>query len=281
VYIDSDLREGSLTYGEYLLEGELADEFLISTHICHPSMANDNVSGIVVSALLGKILKDADLKYSYRFIFIPGTIGAITWLSRNESILERIRYGLVISGVGDSGRLTYKRSRRGNTGIDRIIAHIFANHPAGERIDDFIPYGYDERQYCSPGFNLPVGRLSRTAYGTYPEYHTSADNLDFMSSKALYETLEMLIRIVYYAENNMTCMNMYPKGEPQLGKRGIYNATGGHGDRKDIEMAILWVLNMSDGSNDILSIASKSGLSFEVVADAAKILFSHQMIRLV
>lgn len=279
VCIDSDLSRGALTYGEFLVPGSTRSEFLISTHICHPSMANDNLSGILVTTLLAKLIKDLDLLYSYRFIFIPGTIGAITWLAGNEQDLGRISHGLVISGVGDKGNFTYKRSRRRTSEIDRIVEYIMQNEVKAARIEDFIPYGYDERQFCSPGFNLPVGRLSRTPYGTYPEYHTSADNLDFITTGSLIETLKVLLSVLFHVERNQTYINLHPKGEPQLGRRGIYSAMGGHGNRGEIEMAILWILNLSDGEHDLLNIADRSGIPFKIIAEAADLLVNKQLIK--
>ena len=153
------------------------DEVLISCHICHPSLANDNLSGMALAAYLARHLSSRPRRYSYRFLFIPGTIGSITWLARNEEQASRIRHGLVVTGVGDPGPFTYKRSRRGDAEIDRAAAHVLRHAGGPYTIRDFSPYGYDERQFCSPGFNLPVGCLMRTPHGEYPEYHTSADDL--------------------------------------------------------------------------------------------------------
>ncbi|MGH9893654.1 MAG: DUF4910 domain-containing protein, partial [bacterium] len=180
VRVDSSLEEGSLTYGESFLPGETADEVLIHTHVCHPSLCNDNLSGIALAAYLAKGLSSAARRYSYRFVFAPGTIGALTWLSRNEHRVDRIKHGMVISNVGDPGGLTYKKSRGGDAEIDRAAAHILRYRAGDAQIVEFSPLGYDERQYCSPGFDLPLGSLSRTSHGKFPEYHTSADDLDFV-----------------------------------------------------------------------------------------------------
>src|SRR5512146_371214 len=181
VVIDSSLSDGHLTYGEYFIAGESDDEVLLSCHCCHPSLCNDNLSGIALTSMLAKLLTPLTLRYSYRFLFIPGAIGSITWLAQNESRATRIKHGLVVTGVGDSGPLHYKKSRRGAAEIDRAVEHVLKHSGQPYHIRDFSPYGYDERQYCSPGFNLPVGSLTRTPHGQYPQYHTSADDLDFIS----------------------------------------------------------------------------------------------------
>ncbi len=180
VCIDSTLEDGHLTYGECYLAGRSSDEVLISCHACHPSLANDNLSGLTVATFLAQFLSGRDLRYSYRFLFIPGTIGAITWLARNRETAGRIRHGLVLTCIGDAGGFHYKKSRRGNAEIDRAAAHVLRHSGESAEILEFSPYGYDERQYCSPGFNLPVGCLMRSVWGSFPEYHTSADNLDFI-----------------------------------------------------------------------------------------------------
>ena len=196
VCIESTLQDGHLTYAEYLVPGKSEEEVLLFSHTCHPSMCNDNCSGLAVTTLLARRLGELSPRFSYRFVWAPGTIGSITWLSRNQDAVSRIRHGLVLTGFGDPGPFTYKRSRRGNAAIDRIVPHVILGHYPRARIDDFSVYGYDERQFCSPGFNLPVGRLTRTPYGEYPEYHTSADNLQFIAPERLGEALVILLQIV-------------------------------------------------------------------------------------
>jgi len=159
VLIDSSHRDGHLTYGEYRIKGEIEDEILLSAHICHPSLANDNLSGVALLTFLAKILQASKPRYTYRFLFAPGTIGAITWLAHNENIVNRIKHGLVIACVGDGGGPTYKKSRVGDADIDRVTQYVLNRFSQRAVIEDFSPYGYDERQYCSPGFNLPVGLL--------------------------------------------------------------------------------------------------------------------------
>ncbi|HET9006059.1 MAG TPA: DUF4910 domain-containing protein [Actinomycetes bacterium] len=270
VCVDTTLADGHLTYGEHLVEGETADEVLVSCHVCHPSLANDNLSGIAVASRLARLVGQGPRpRHSYRFLFIPGTIGSITWLARNEDRVGRIRHGLVLSGVGDPGGFTWKRSRRGDAEIDQAVAHVLGRSGRDHQVVDFSPYGYDERQYCSPGFDLPVGRLSRTPFATYPEYHTSADDLDLVGPAQLQESLEVCWEVVGVLEGNRRYRNLSPKGEPQLGRRGLYGQIGGRSDAEERQMAMLWVLNLSDGDHRLLQVAERAGLPFALVADVA------------
>jgi aminopeptidase-like protein len=269
VKIDAKIEPGSMTYGEYFLQGETSDEVLISCHICHPSLCNDNLSGVAVAVYLAKELTAKKRRYSYRFLFIPGTIGSIAWLSLNEHHVNKIKHGLVLTLLGDSQKFNYKKSRRGNTEIDQVVEFLLSRNYDEFGITDFYPYGYDERQYCSPGFNLAVGRLSRSIHGEFPEYHTSADNLDFIKEKNLRESYELVRKIFDTLEKNKTFINKLPHGEPMLGKRNLYSGSGGHFADKDFQMALLWVLNQSDGENSLLNIAKKSGLDFEILYQAS------------
>lgn len=279
VCIDSTLCDGHLIFGEYFIQGQLQDEILISTHICHPSLCNDNLSGIVLASMLATHLSEIDLRYSYRFLFIPGTIGSITWLSLNEQKLSKIKHGLVVACVGDSGRFTYKRSRQGIAPIDWAVQQVLRDSKREFQIMDFSPYGYDERQYCSPGFNLPVGCLMRTPHGEYPEYHTSADNLDFVSAKNLAASYNTCINIVNVLEKNKKYINQNPKCEPQLGKRGLYQHIGGHPDSKNFQLAMLWVLNLSDGHHSLVDICVRSDLRFDLISEAAEILAAENLLK--
>ena len=271
VCIDSTLENGSLTYGECFIPGESSDEVLISCHACHPSLANDNLSGLAVATFLAGLLTGKVLRYSYRFLFIPGTIGAITWLSRNRSVVGRIRHGLVLTSIGDRGPFHYKKSRRSNAEVDRATEHVLKHLSAEAKILPFAPVGYDERQYCSPGFDLPVGCLMRSVWGTFPEYHTSADNLDFLAPESLGESFQVCASIFDLLENNRSYKNLAPFCEPQLGSRGLYHSTGGISPETEIN-ARLWVLNMSDGTHSLLDIAERSGLPFSILNDAADLL---------
>jgi aminopeptidase-like protein len=281
VCIDSTLSEGSLTYGEYFLKGDTDQEILLSAHVCHPSLANDNLSGIALLTALAQRLGQIKHRYSYRFLFVPGTIGAIVWLSRNEDVVERIRHGLVISCVGDCGGPTYKRSRRGNAEIDRAVQHVLDSSGKQAVIQDFSPYGYDERQYCSPGFNLPVGLFERSQYGQFPEYHTSADNLEFIKPKCLEESYRIVAKVIALLEDNKCYVNTNPKCEPQLGKRGLYEAIGGDNERARKQMAMLWILNLADGTQSLLDIAERATIPFSIVSDTATLLEESGLLRAV
>ncbi|MEW6333000.1 MAG: DUF4910 domain-containing protein [Thermodesulfobacteriota bacterium] len=273
VRIDSSLEPGHLTYGEYCLPGEEEQEILISCHACHPSLCNDNLSGVAMATFLAEHLgARPNRRYSYRFLFIPGTIGSITWLSLNEDRVHRIRHGLVAACVGDPGRITYKKTRRGDAEIDKAVAHVLKHSGQDHEIMDFSPYGYDERQYGSPGFNLPVGCLMRTPHGRYPEYHTSADDLAFVSPASLADSFMTYLAVLRVLENNRTYVNLNPKCEPQLGRRGLYRLTGGDREAGFDQMSMLWVLNLSDGGYTLLDIAERSGYPFAVILRAASAL---------
>jgi aminopeptidase-like protein len=272
VLIDASLDDGSLTYGEYLHRGETDDEVLLSAHICHPSLANDNCSGLALLTHLARRLMPLRTRHSYRFVFAPGTIGAIAWLARNEHRVDRIRHGLVVSCVGDGGGPTYKRSRQGTALIDRAMAHVLHHAGGSPTLLDFFPYGYDERQYCSPGFNLPVGLFQRSQFATFPEYHTSADNLDFIRADHLASSYRLIAGALDIVEHDRRLTSTNPKCEPQLGRRGLYAALGGSKDGAAKSMAFLWILNLSDGRHSLLDIAERADLPFRVVAEAARLL---------
>ena len=280
VCIDSTLQDGHLTYGECYLGGRSSDEILISCHACHPSLANDNLSGLTVATFLARYLSGRDHRYSYRFVFIPGTIGAITWLARNREAVGRIRHGLVLTCIGDVGGFHYKKSRRGNAEVDRAAAHVLRHSGESAGILEFSPYGYDERQYCSPGFNLPVGCLMRSVWGSFPEYHTSADNLNFIRPQALAGSLLVCAAILDALENNRWYRNELPYCEPQLGKRDLYRATGGEAGGEEI-MARLWVMNLSDGKHSLLDIAEQSGILFSTLCEAADLLCQKGLLSIV
>jgi len=278
VVIDSTLNDGHLTYGEYLHRGETDDEFLLSAHVCHPSLANDNCSGVALLTHLAKRLMGVHTRYSYRFLFAPGTIGAITWLARNEDRVSRIKHGLVVSMLGDEGGPTYKKSRRGDAAIDRAMIHVLRHLELSRVVEEFSPYGYDERQYCSPGFNLPVGLLQRSKFGAIPQYHTSADDLSFIRPEYLAESYRMIAEAIGVIEENRTFRNTSPKGEPQLGKRGLYGAIGGDKNAAASHMAMLWILNLSDGVHSLLDIAERAELPFEVVRKTVEVLREHRLL---
>lgn len=279
VFIDADHTSGALAYGESVLPGSSEEEVLISCHSCHPSLANDNLSGMMVTTFLGRILAELETRFTYRILFIPGTIGSISWLAGNEDNLWKIRHGLVAANLGDGGAFHYKKSRRGSAEVDRTVAHVLASSGEPYQIEEFSPFGYDERQYCSPGFDLPVGSLTRTPWGRYPEYHTSADDLDFVRPEALAESLRIYLTVMEALEANRRYINLNPKCEPQLGRRGLYRSVGGEDRGRERELAMLWVLNYSDGKRSLLDAAERSGIQLSELAAAADDLESADLLR--
>lgn len=271
VCIDSRLAPGSLTYGELLVPGAEAGEILISTHTCHPSLCNDNLSGIAVAALLARELAGRPLRFSVRFLFLPATLGPIVWLSRNEDRAAQVRGGLVLAGIGDGGEPTYTRSRRGRTQIDRAMEHVFEHCSPAARIRDFAPMGYDQRQYCSPGFDLPVGGLMRTPNAEYEQYHTSADDLSFIEAQALGDSWRLVWLAIAILQEDRRYLNLSPKGEPRLGPRGLF---------ADAErLGLLWILNFSDGRHTLLDIAERSRVPFWRLAEGARRLEESGLLR--
>ena len=290
VVIESTLKEGHLTYGELLLKGESENEILFSCYVCHPSMCNDNLSGVSLLTFLAKYISKKKLKYSYRFLFIPETIGAITWLSVNEKKVNKIKGGLVATCLGDQGNITYKKTRDGHSIIDKIVEKVLKESGEKYEIIDFFPAGSDERQFSSPGFNLPIGSMTRTIYGKFPQYHTSADNLDFVQPRYFQSTFEKYVLVISKLEdcfvstsiskesiqkdsnekNGLMFKNIYPKCEPNLGKRGLYDMIGAKKDGLDNKMPIFWVLNFSDGENSLLDISQRSKIKLEDLKLAAE-----------
>jgi aminopeptidase-like protein len=267
VVVDSTLEPGELTYGELVLPGDTTQEVVLSAHVCHPSLANDNLAGIAVAAEVARTLRSSTARrFTYRFLFAPGTIGSLVWLSRNADVLPRIRHGLVVTGLGGPGHFVYKRSRRGERDIDRAAAHVVQRRGGEVRV--YSPYGYDERQFNAIGFDLPFGRLSRTPHGEYPEYHTSADDLSFVKPAELAESYLAVLEILDVLENDERYKNLRPYGEPQLGKRGLYPTTGGQ-QATDAIMAMLWVLAYSDGATSLLDITSVASTDFAALRRAA------------
>jgi aminopeptidase-like protein len=279
VVVDSSLEPGELTYGELFIPGRTSQEILVSAHVCHPSLANDNLAGIAVAVELAEhIIATGQHRYGFRFLFAPGTIGSLTWLSRNQDVLARIRHGLVLTGLGGPGPLVYKRTRRGGTMIDRVAEQVVGRTDG--QIRDYSPYGYDERQFNALGFDLAVGRLSRTPHGEYPQYHTSADNLELISEQALAEAYGAVVQIMDILDTDRAHRNLSPYGEPQLGTRGLYPTVGGQSATEQV-MAMLWLLSYSDGAESLLDIAQRSGLEFAVLDRAARDLVESGLLEVV
>ena len=262
VYIDSSLTEGSLTFADVVLPGTSDDEIMFSTYICHPSMADHELSGPVLTAFLYDMLAQRQRRYSYRFVFIPETIGALVYLSQQgDHLRQKLHAGYVVTCVGDNGPYTYKRSRRGNTVADKVAEHCLRHVATREsvKVIDFFPSGSDERQYCSPGFDLPVGSLMRSMYGTFPEYHTSLDDMGFVSTEGIGNSLKAYVRLVQAHELNQVYINLSPNGEPQLGRRGLYPTLDGQGPSPVAVERIQYLLAYSDGTKDLVDIANLAG----------------------
>lgn len=279
VYIDSELnKNGSMTYGEAFLKGKSDKEVLLSTYICHPSLANNELSGPLVTSFIYKSLAGKDLFYSYRFLFVPETIGTIYYLSRfGESLKNKLTAGFVVTTIGDKGNFTYKRSRQGNSIPDRAAELVLEQTEEEFLIEDFFPYGSDERQYCSPGFNLPVGSLMRTRYGKYQQYHTSDDNKSFISFEAMEKSVEKYLEIIELIEENKSYRNKFPFCEPKLSERGIYPMNGTANHQKELNAA-LWILNLADGMNDLISISKRSKIDYKSLISTAKILEKNNLL---
>ena len=274
VVIDAEHFDGSLSYGEVVIHGETDDEILISAHACHPALANDNASSLAVAtALTRRLLDGPTLRHTVRVVIAPGTIGAIAWLDRNHATVGKIKHGLVLANLGDAGGFTYKQTRSGTLAaplaVDRAVPLALDSLDLGVEVRPFTPTGYDERQFASPGFDLPVGRLTRTPHGEYPEYHTSGDDLSLISAESLAESLEAVHEVVRVLDGNGVYRNTQPYGEPQLGRRGLYAAIGGDAHGPEAQQALLWVLNLSDGQHSLLDVAERSGLPFAAVRLAA------------
>ena len=302
VHIDSTLKPGSLTYGEFFIKGQTKNEILISTYICHPSLCNDNLSGIVVTTILAKLLSKIDTYFSYRFLFIPETIGAITWLSKNQKNLSQIKSGLVVTCVGGNGGFTYKKTRDNDSEIDKISIDVLKHTRKGFETRDFFPYGSDERQYSSPGIDLPIGVLMRTPYYEFKEYHTADDNLDSIKKFALNDSLIILLKIILQIEKKKPSFNrkqknetsklksevyqnLNPYCEPQLGRRKLYRNISKSRlvDKKNsenmLELSICWILNFSDGLHSLKEISQKSNLPLKLLRKTAKLLIEKKLLK--
>lgn len=278
VCIDSEIFEGHLSYGEAVIPGRSEQTVVIWTHTCHPSLANDNVSGIVASAHLYNRLQCEDRKFTYRFVFAPATIGAITWLAKNQT--DNVVFGLVLCLLGDDQNFTLKKTRLENHLIDRCIESIGRERADSISIIPFSPIGYDERQFCSPGVNLPFARISRSEPGEFPEYHSSKDSLSFISEFRILESVDMIYSLLENAENNCLPINISPECEPRLGHLGLFARFG---DREDIaaanQEAVLWTLNLADGHHDALAISKRSTLPFSKIVRAINVLAKHGLLK--
>lgn len=270
VVIDSTLAPGALTYGELTLPGASAETVLIHAHVCHPSLANDNLSGIALATALAQRMAAHPRRLTYRFVFVPATIGAITWLARNADKVKDIRHGLVLSCLGDPGPFHYKLSVHGDGVIDRAVVKVCKDRGLPLTIRPFKPTGYDERQYSAPAYELAVGCFTRSPDRGFPAYHTSADNLDIVTPAALDESLGVLTDVLDLLDANVTWRRVDGRGEPQLGRRGLYRLMSAQAYAPSQD-ALLWVLNQANGRRSLLDIAERSGLPFTDLRRAADI----------
>lgn len=262
VHIDSTLKPGSLTYGEIFIPGDSKSEVFFSTYICHPSMANDQLSGPVVLTALAQWLASIHTKLSYRIVFVPENIGSLVYLSRHlNDLKETVTAGFNIACVGDERNWTMMTSRTGDTLSDRVLKHVLTHE-----VDQFLEFDYlwpnrgsDERNYCMPGIDLPVSSFHRTKYGEYPEYHTSLDNMDLITPDGLADSLSLLTRVVTILENNHV-WKISNLGEPQLGKRGLYPSGGNHRAGHERQLSTMMnLLAYCDGSRDLISVSERIG----------------------
>ena len=260
VIINSTLSPGSLTYGEILIPGESEEEILFSTYLCHPSMANNELSGPVVHTELIKYIQQMQhRRYSYRFVFCPETIGSITYCSRNLEVLKRnVKAGFVLSCVGDDRTYSIIESPYANTLADRVLSNVLRFHYPEYKRYSFLKRGSDERQYCSVGVGLPVCGFCRSKYGEFPEYHTSADNLDLISPEGLQGAYDVMVKVIHTLENNFY-YRMRCKGEPQLGKRGLYPSISQKG-AYDAVISLCDFIAYADGKNDLIGISDIIGV---------------------
>jgi aminopeptidase-like protein len=284
VVVDTDFVDGALTISEAVLPGIQDKEVLFSTYTCHPSLANDNLSGPLVAAFLYRRLAAMEeRRLTYRFVFLPETIGSIAYLGiRGDHLVSKTVAGYVVTCVGDPAPFSYKRSRQGNSFADRIVEHVLktkGTYPLAG-IMDFSPTGSDERQYCSPGFDLPIGSIMRSQYGTYKEYHTSLDNKDFISFDAMQESIDLYFEVCRTLEMACTYRNKIMACEPHLGRRGLYPSIGAgqEGFTNVRPLPLLWVLNLSDGHHDLLDISQRCGIDMNTLHAAASQLLHHDLI---
>ena len=268
VRIDASLDTGSLTYGECFVPGASNSEILLSTHTCHPSLGNDNVSGLVVATAVGAaIASRPDRRVGVRILFAPGTIGSITWMAHNQDRMDDIVAGMTLNCLGDRAPIQYKKTVFGDRLTDKV-AELIVGTRGGDLID-FYPFGYDERQYNAPGFRLPMGSLMRSQHGAYAEYHTSADDLSYIDGDQLAASVETVLEFVDTIESNATFINLQPHGEPQLGRRGLYGSVGRAPVPEQATYTLFWVLNLSDGDHDLIDIALRSGMDLPIIVHAA------------
>ena len=278
VVIDSSLEEGSLTYGELVVPGQTDDEILITTYLCHPSMANDELSGpVVMTELIKYVQQMTDHRYTYRFVINPETIGAITYLSRNLNVLQQhVKAGFVLSCCGDDRTYSYIATKYGDTLADRVLQNVLSFHAPDYLSYTFLDRGSDERQYGSAGVNLPVCGFCRSKYTQYPEYHTSADNMDLISPAGLQGAYDVMVKVINALEHNYF-YSMNCKCEPQLGKRGLYPTISYKGSHDSVN-AIRDFTAYADGSHDLIDISNRIHVSTDILIDIKDKLLAHDLL---
>ncbi|MDQ7834255.1 MAG: DUF4910 domain-containing protein [Humidesulfovibrio sp.] len=271
VEIDAEHVAGSMTLSHCVLPGDSPEEILFSTYTCHPSMANNELSGPLVAAhLLRRLASLPSRRYTYRFLFLPETIGSIAYLAAHGEYLKTaVKAGYVLTCIGDAGPATYKRSRQADTLADRAAEYVLQWFSPGGLVLDYWPGGSDERQYCSPGFNLPVGVLARTIYAAYPQYHTSQDNRDFVSFPAMCDSIDLCFAVALLLERNHVFRRTNPYCEPFLAKHNLHAPLGGQRLPGAWKKARQWILNLSDGTCDLLHMAQRSGLDYWLLTEVA------------
>lgn len=284
IFINSTLKNGNLTYADLIIPGKVEKEILISCYICHPSMCNDSISGVVVSTFLAKYLLERNNYYAYRFVFIPETIGSIAYLSLHiKKLKENVIGGYVITCIGDEGKFTYLKTRKDNKLVDKITLYTLKSNVKDFHIRDYLTCGSDERQYNYPGVDLNIGSLMKSKYHDYPEYHTSADNLDFVSEKGLNDSLSMYIKCIelfeinHYYKTNTLC-------EPQLGKYGLYNNIGGECDKYNKDKIdghlISKFLKYCDTEHDLIDISKKLNITINISKLITEKLIKYNLIKI-
>lgn len=301
VVIDSTLAPGGLTYGQAVLPGRSGREFLISTYCCHPSLANDNLSGVVLWALLLRQLRSCPTWHGYRFVIVPETIGAIAYLHKYEAAMRRVEAGMVVTTVAGPGRPGYKQSFLADHLIDRAVRRAFAEAGVEPLVYPFDINGSDERQFSAPYFRIPMTTITKDKYYEYPAYHTSLDDLSFVRPEYLVESLRLYLRTIESLEADRTFRSTQPQCEPMLGKRGLYPQTGGairqtaadretaprerqyavdaRGAARGGELdAMRWLMFWGDGRTSLLEIAERTGLSVGVLVEAAETLRKHGLL---
>jgi aminopeptidase-like protein len=235
---------------------------------------------LVAAFIYHQLKQKKELKYTYRFLFVPETIGSIYMLSvYGKHWIKNMMAGFIITCTGDDSPFTYKKSRQGSSLADRVVEEVLKQSGKDFKLVDFSPRGSDERQYCSPGFDLPVGSLMRSMYGQYEAYHTSADNKDFISFAAMEESVFKYLEIIEVIEKNEKYINTMPYGEPQLGKRGLYPTLRKKKDSEEFLDAMMWILNLADGKHDLINISQRSKIPIKQLIPVVKILLEDGILK--